>query len=753
MSRAGRGKAIRPISAGTRTEATLVTAVFCCIGLVLVTPLVVTSSTYFPFVVGKALYARVTIEVAFGLWATLALLAPTYRPRRSAILMLLAAGFVAAVVSALAGVSPQRSVWSNFERMQGVVETAHWAAFTLVAACMLRTHRHWIVLFNCCLAVGAVVALLAIIQYFDATGIPMFGNVLAGGTSRPGATLGNPIYLSTFLLLNVVLAGGLLVRSFVAMDATSSKTVRGRSKKRKRRSSSGRRPVRRSHGRSNVYRSGSSWQVFWAAIALVHLWAASLTASLGPLLGVLFGVGTLALVSGFLARSQRNRRIAIGATCVLAVLVALPLLLPDQVSRELVKPVDSRLLNRVVRLDLDTRTIRTRLTAWRAGFDGFADRPLLGWGPENFLVAFGRHARDFPERTLPHDTAHSAFFNELATKGAVGTCIYLAMWAATAVILLRTARRTRGRERVLVLAVGTALAAYFASTQSLFATSVGSMQYAFLLAFVIRHEMSSKPTLSDRRIRPGRVHVALGVLLWCLVAAGLWTNRAIFEAGRTFLQASTSPLDTLRARDRYDAAIAAFEPLAGEIRWLIFIQFVQLLHGKPILAMSLLPWIDSHAVRAIGAEPENWLLRLQLALLYANAATKAPERLPDAKRQVSKLFELAPARDGVLSLFDRPPQPQRLRSSIHEVGIRLTWKPVSNALIYRVAQRIDGGSWQRIHEGVSLEAILSPPIAWRTLTYRVKACLGPGNCGRWSAPLLLSETDGEDRVMPKNKPS
>ena len=50
--------------------------------LVLLTPLIVTKDTLFPFVVGKAIFARSVVEVAFGLWIVLIIYYRQHRPPR-----------------------------------------------------------------------------------------------------------------------------------------------------------------------------------------------------------------------------------------------------------------------------------------------------------------------------------------------------------------------------------------------------------------------------------------------------------------------------------------------------------------------------------------------------------------------------------------------------------------------------------------------------------------------------------------------
>ena len=118
-------------SAGGR-EPVLRFALFGVLGLLLLTPFVVTPGTVYPFVVGKALWSRSLIAVAFALWALLALLHPGYRPPRSWLLVLLVAGYGATVLSAgFGGVHPGHSLSSDYERMQGVVDQAHWVVLAV----------------------------------------------------------------------------------------------------------------------------------------------------------------------------------------------------------------------------------------------------------------------------------------------------------------------------------------------------------------------------------------------------------------------------------------------------------------------------------------------------------------------------------------------------------------------------------------------------------------------------------------------
>ena len=84
-------------------EGVLSHVVWMGIVLILLTPFIVTPQTAFPFMVGKAVYSRVLIEIVFVCWGMLALLSPPYRPPRSWLLILLAVALGVAVLSACLG--------------------------------------------------------------------------------------------------------------------------------------------------------------------------------------------------------------------------------------------------------------------------------------------------------------------------------------------------------------------------------------------------------------------------------------------------------------------------------------------------------------------------------------------------------------------------------------------------------------------------------------------------------------------------
>ncbi len=705
--------------------------------LLLAVPLVFTASTVYPYVVGKALYSRLVIEIVVAAWATLAAFAPAYRPRRSTVFLLLGAGLAAAAVSAVLGVSPQRSFWSNYERMQGVVDSAHWAALALAGACVLRTREHWLALVHCNLAVGMTVAGLAVLQYFGVHDVAFYGDRLPDAKGRPTGTLGNPIYLGAYAAVNAILACGLLVDT--CRSRREGPPARQPRTRKRLRSGSERAPGG-APGRPIRLRRAltMAWLV---ASAIVHVWAALLAGSRGPLLGAVFGTLLAAFACACLARG-RSRIAALSALTALAALGSAPFLIGALAPPGFLKAVDlPPSARRMISINIGHPTVQSRLTAWRAGVNGFVDRPVFGWGPENYLVPFARHGADWPSKSMKaHDYAHSAFFEKLATEGAAGAVLYLALWVAIGIAMARTIREAQGRERVFALTAAAALAAYFASQQTLFPTTVGSMHYALLLVFTGSREMrlrgrnAAEPS-PGRRPR-GSQTLAVGAV-WCLAGAGAWAHTAMWDAavGAARAVTLTAPLQTVRPYRLYDRAIRAFEPMASDIRLHAFARFAPRLASGRTRLETVLGWLDAQAAAAVAAEPQNWRLRHSVAQVYASAAQQDPSLFATAQVHADALIVMAPKPRGVLSLLGTPDPVPRVRLRATPDGVLLDWPPVPGALTYRLSLEHPGDRPVRVVEGVPTQAIVDPGTGGRHI--RLQACLGRANCSPWSDPVPL----------------
>ncbi len=597
----------------------LLLGIWAGVALLCLTPFVVTQSTGFPFVVGKALYSRALIEIICALWAVLALYAPGYRPRWSWVLALLGAGLAASLLSAAFGVSFGRSIWSTYERMQGVLDQAHWVALAVVLVSVLRTPESWRALFTVHLAASVGIAALATLRYFELDAFSHISNV-PERSWRMEASFGNSAFLGAYALVSSILALGLASWSFATCWGASA---------------------------------GRRWagRTFWVFAAMANLWTLTLSGALASFLGLLAGVGFVALLYLLFGRARRGRYAAGGVVGLLAVAgIGLGWLfffgsasLPDS----------SPLLTRLNAASVSGFTTRSRLAAWETGYQGFLDRPLLGWGPENFIVPFGRYGTGLGATMVIHDNAHNDLIEQAATKGIVGLAVYVVFWLVAFLMVIRAARAAEADEQLLVLFLAAALMAELVLRQALFSTTVGWLLHVMVIGCIAHLEASAnarRPAIARRLAaaaaaavgRAGVRPVLAGIAL-ALGAGGIWMNHAVYSGAQAFFRVAV-----YGSAQAVVESVNVFAPLANYPRRVFFFN----LEGRweegrrrdPRGARNVLAYVDRQAALAMAWEPENWYLVVALARMYAVIAATEPNYAAAAAHYRARALELAPER-------------------------------------------------------------------------------------------------------------
>ncbi len=728
------------------------------IGLLLLTPFVVSQGTIFPFVVGKAVWSRSVIEVVFALWAVLALANPACRPPRSWVLAALAAGLAVSLLAACFGVSFQRSLWSSYERMQGVVDGAHWMALAAVLVSVLRTDAAWRRLLMASAGAGAAMACLVIARHYEMD-VPFYGAMPEQHLPRMSGPLGNPIYLSAYLLANLMLALGLAMRAWLipAPPATSAAARTARAARAGRRR--GARTREKAPAKSGVRpAAGRLAGLAWAVAAGLQLWGLGLAGSVGGFAGLFAALAFVAAATVFLAR-RRARWIAAGALAALALLAigaGIRFVHPD---RTALPGFEHPAARYVASVHLQRPGVQSRLAAWEAGLEGFAARPVLGWGPENFAAVFGRFASGYGAVTEPHDQAHGKLVEVAATTGAAGAGAYLGLWALALLAVWRAARGMGAGERALALGVGGALAGTLAQSQFLFDTQAGSLQTILLLGFAAGLEAKAfaephHPRLPARLparcaalFGGRRVRIALGAASVALAAGGLTVHQGIYAAADVgHLPANRGSWSSM------EGGIEGFRPLANTWRWVLF---DALGHNWPRLraengpgARDLLDWASREAAEVVRTEPRSWRIQQSLARMYRAAAATDPQYAAPARRSLERVRALAPNR-AVFPAVLRPPDglaSRRLEAGRHE----LRWRWPEDVGYLAVGESRGDGSWRfvlHVYEPARTSFVLPQgraPGEWR---YRIKACLYPGRCSasvEWPAPAPPAGGNGLD---------
>lgn len=363
--------------------------------LALTTPLIVLSdSAIFPFVTGKAWFFQATMTVAAVAWGLLMLADPVYRPRRHPLNLVVLAFLFVALLTTVTSIDVYRSFWANQERMIGSFFVLHLGVLYFVATSVFTTREAWHRVWKYFLAAGAIIIISAIIQHWR----PDF---LYGG-ERAASTLGNPLYLGLHAVY---------VAAIAALLWWELRTV-----------------------------VKAPWR-WWFTIGMGILVALSFVAFVfAETRGVALGLSVaLVWVLAWVAAAGARRWKRWTALCVLALMtagIAAVVLFNNHPALNGIP-----IIRRFSGFSL-SGTNANRLFAWNVAIEAWKDRPVLGWGPFNYMYAFNEKLQgtqlvhnQFGETWF--DNAHNFFLDTLANQGIVGLLVYVLLLLVPLWLLVR----------------------------------------------------------------------------------------------------------------------------------------------------------------------------------------------------------------------------------------------------------------------------------------------------------------------------
>ena len=641
-------------------ERFLLTSIRLLCFMVLLTPLIVMTDplpqTFFPFIVGKSLYARTLIEILVGLSFVLIIRYPSYRPNWSWLLTIMIMYIAIVLLAASTGVSPQRSIWSTYERMSGWVDITHWYLYSVVLICSHRTFADWKRLFNINLSISLVLGLLGLTQYY---GLGFLPYLQEGG--RIEITLGNPTYVGAYMVVNILIGIGLFIQSYYPDNPV--KVVTGVS-----------RSVRRRNKSSKIDESSDSSDLiyirsFWALSIFVGLFTLFLSGTRGAFLGLIAGLIVFSV--SYIKWGDKDiilKAVRISIACIL-ILGLIALIINRNGFVDGVRGGDN-VVSRAISTGINDASFQGRISSLKLGLKGFTKKPLMGWGPENFTIAYDRHLTPeiAAQSTSSFDQAHNKIVEELTTKGIVGLVFYLSIWGAAFYILLRNLKNQINRYRVFTILIGSALIGYFVQNLFLFDTPGTIGQFIILMSFVIWIEITKgndaelSDDLSVKRISKNKLsEYHEFITASCLVGVLIFVGIIAYQLNYKTYQASNTLLGTLIGKKEWSAkqiifndSIEQFGPLANYPR---IIAYNQIIRDWPELSaedrLQALKFVNKQGVYGTSSEPEDWRMYVPVSTIFHLGVALDPAYNSRGNNLALKAAELAPNRVEVVRHLSR----------------------------------------------------------------------------------------------------
>ena len=313
------------------------------------------------------------------------------------------------VLASLFAYDPQAAFWSNFERQEGGFQMIHYWLFFILLNLLFKTKKDWTRLFIVSIIAGVGMVLYGVfsiispenffgpyVALMQGTSTPGFWSMLLNKSIRFQGSLGNPAYVAPYLMFII------FYTIYLWWDKKFGINLR------------------------------SFWYLF--LISFFGLFFI-LSQTRGTFLGLVAGIFSFFI---YLVLSiKKLRKIGIISLISLFILLSLAFYFKDN---NFIKSLPG---SRMLQINFSERTAQTRLWTWGSAWNGFKERPILGWGPENFPTVFdkyfntGHYMANLPTETW-FDRAHSVIFDYLAETGILGLLSYLGIYIGFYLMFFRS---------------------------------------------------------------------------------------------------------------------------------------------------------------------------------------------------------------------------------------------------------------------------------------------------------------------------
>jgi len=452
--------------------------------LSLFTPLVFFKKFFFPFVSPKTIFFRLVVDVIFIAYILLVVSNRKYLPRINVLTTAIIIFLAVVVITSLTGVNPEKSFWSVFERMTGILTFLHLFVFYIILSSVFKEKKQWERILTVAMLVGVLLC------FYVWTSDQEF--------SRGGGTVGNTSFLAGYLLFDIFFAAIFL------------------------------------------FTKNGVWKILYGMFLLVLI--LGLFVSQEPCRGAImaFYGAIIILVFGYLlfllfSSGKKPLKTLSFLIPIFLIVAALVLLQFDFVK--------GKIIDAWQRYGSPSRTL-----VWEISFNSWKERFWLGWGQENFNVPFAKYFDPALPLSIDvwYDRAHNIIFDTAVASGTLGLISYLAVFGAAIFSLIRLFPRVAERKNIFFpLGMIAVLTAYFLQNFWVFDMISSYVMFFLSLAFINFLILANKEeTISDYSEKEKPVYSLIGGTLIILSIFSIYFgNIQVARASNLTLRGVSLPLE------------------------------------------------------------------------------------------------------------------------------------------------------------------------------------------------------------------
>ncbi|MAM27216.1 MAG: hypothetical protein CL704_04620, partial [Chloroflexi bacterium] len=369
---------------------------------ILCTPFVVFFEVFYPYTVPKALWVQTLNWIMLSIYLCGIILNKElyvrYKPKLNFIFYLYLTYILLYILSSIFGDDFNFSFFGEFQRMNGLYWHLHTLIFLFILSACSNINKFFYNLFSFIFFTGFIFATFYILEYYKIFYFEMPGY---SDPTRAVFTTGNPGFAGFYMMLIFFIGFGLFKVNYVNIPFSLLRLNK----------------IKYLHKFYMYY--------FYVSITMfLLLYAIILTASRSVIPGLLSGIIMYVFLLFFSFRNQISQRNLINVICVIIfIFISIVLLF-------LVTGIIDTSIDRFVDIFNNQREsgdmgLSSRLSNINVSIKAFLERPLLGYGMNNFAIPYNKFVIPSQITSWEMDNAHNIFLHILITGGILTLLTYL----------------------------------------------------------------------------------------------------------------------------------------------------------------------------------------------------------------------------------------------------------------------------------------------------------------------------------------
>lgn len=493
------------------------------IAAIFATPIVAiifTPSYLYPYIVGKGfIFRMLSIVAVLGTVYTMFTHAE-YKPRLTPFILGSFAFTLAMGIATLFSMDSSRSFWSNFERMEGYINVLFLFFLVFSIVTMRVKELEWEKVFKVHLWVSGIISSVAVLQYFigqlglkGLASFPILSLCLNNPAGcRVDATLGNSIYLGLYSALSF----WLVIYAIFAKRVNSTML--------------------------NV-------------LAGVHLLAVYFSGTRGVWVGMLAGLAVLYVSKYYFDGNKK----AVATTILGGILFVAAFALFVTYANKNGIAQDVALVQRFSSVN----TLFSRFTIWEMAGESWMQKPLFGWGQENFIHAFNLNydPRMYGQETY-FDHPHNTYLGWLVTGGILGFLAFLFMMYMAVVGSVRSNRDDEKKNDLVIPIIFAFFVTYLVHIFFVFDNLTSSLLLVFAATYFgsgVSYGLVNISTLSKTAINFLKIGIVVvfAICIYSVIYKPSYANSMVIEAMTYANRVAGNPDQVIAGtQKKYEDAIA-----------------------------------------------------------------------------------------------------------------------------------------------------------------------------------------------------